>query len=245
MRAKFILLIFILFLFEGFAQTSKAINGKITNKGLNVAKVDIVNLTTKKNTTTNMFGAFTIEANENDVLLILSEDYFDEKIALTKQDLRSKTLTIELSKKPINLEEVKILNSNKMDYKVSQGEIAIAKLERYETAPRVQGVYTGDMPYGTDFVGLFKDVVNFFKKKKKKENLEHATFKDYAISVFDTDTFFYQKLKIKPEELELFFSYCEMDPSNKKVMRNKNVFETLEFLISKNESFIKLSRETK
>jgi hypothetical protein len=67
-----------------------------------------------------------------------------------------------------------------------------------------------------------------------------TNFKEYALSKFDKDEFFIKKLNIKPEDLFLFFSYCEKDLKSQPIIDNQNELETMDFLISKNIEFKKL-----
>ena len=205
-------------------------------------KIDVVNLNSKKSSTTDSQGNFSIEAKVGDELFVLSNDYYDIKISLTKEDFKIEKLIINLSKKPIELEEVTINKVEKISIKVSPEEIRMAKIAKFENSPKVLGVYTGEMPYGVDFVGLYKKIFKSNKKKDKEETPKFASFKEYALSIFDLKEFFYIKLNLKPEELDLFMAYCENGITYREIMKNGNPLETMGFLISKNEEFKKLGR---
>ena len=93
-----------------------------------------------------------------------------------------------------------------------------------------------------DFVGLFKKIFKSNKKKDKEGTSKFASFKEYAVSKFDVNEFFYKKLDINLEELDLFMTFCESDDNYKGIMKREDTLETLEFLTSKNEAFKKLER---
>ncbi len=238
-----LLLSFLLFTFLNcFSQTEKPIHGKVLFNEMPLEKIDIVNLNSKKSSTTDTQGNFSIEAKVNDVLFVLSKEYYDIKITLTKDDFKLEKLIINLSKKPIELDEVTVNRVEKISVKVSPEEIRMSKIAKFENGPKVLGVYTGEMPYGVDFVGLFKKI---FKSKKKKDSIKTSrfiSFKEYSFSKINTVDFIYKKLGIKRDELDLFMAFCESDPNYKAVMEREDTLETMEFLTAKSELFKKLER---
>jgi hypothetical protein len=241
LKLKLLLLTFLFAFLNCFSQTVKQIHGKIVFNGMAIEKIDIVNLATKKNSTTNSEGNFTIEAKVGDELFILSNDYYDIKMLLKNEDFSNEILIINLSKKPIELDEVTINKVEKIKVIVSPEEIKMARLAKYENGPKIAGFYTAEMPYETDFVGLFKKIFKS-NKKKEKDKSRFIDFKSYIHSKFDITSYFYKKLDLKPEEIDLFFTFIENDPKHKTIMKNENSLETIEFLNTKHEVFKKLER---
>ena len=242
MKQKLLLLLFFFTFLNCFSQDRKTIHGKVIFNEMAIEKIDIVNLTIKKSSTTDAEGNFSIEAKAGDELFVLSNDYYDRKITLEKKDFTSEKFIISLSKKPIELKEVAITKVEKISVKVSPEEIRMAKIAKFENSPKVLGVYTGEMPYGVDFVGLFKKIFKSNKKKDKDGTSKFASFKEYAVSKFDVNDFFYKKLKINLQELDLFMAFCETDANYKAIMQREDTLETMEFLTTKNEAFKKLER---
>jgi hypothetical protein len=242
LKQKLLLLLFFFTFLNCFSQDRKTIHGKVVFNEMAIEKIHVVNLTIKKSSTTDAEGNFSIEAKAGDELFVLSNDYYDIKITLEKQDFTSEKFIISLSKKPIELDEVTINKVEKINVTVSPEEIRMAKLAKYENSPKVLGVYTGEMPYGVDFVGLFKKIFKSNKKKDKEGTSKFASFKEYAVSKFDVNEFFYKKLDINLEELDLFMAFCENDDNYKAIMQREDTLETLEFLTTKNEAFKKLER---
>lgn len=258
MKLKLLFLLLIFNFLNGFSQT---IQGKVIFNQMALEKIDIVNLSTKKNTTTDGEGNFSIEAEANDVLFILSKDYYDRKITLTYNDFEKEKLIIHLEKKPIELDEVTVTSVGKINHGVTSADIKMAKLSKYENSPKVQGVYTGEMPYGMDFVRIFKMIFGSKKKKEKstyssskfgtneifyqelnpKSREQYFTdFKEYMFSKLDKNEFFYKKLNLMPEELNLFFEFCLSDSQSQKIINNQDLLATIDFLTAKNEQFKKL-----
>lgn len=242
MKQKLLLLLIFFTFLNCFSQDRKTVRGKVVFNEMAIEKIDIVNLAIKKSSTTDAEGNFSIEAKVGDELFVLSKDYYDIKITLTKEDFILEKLIIPLNKKPIELDEVTITNVGKVNFGISPEEIRMAKLAKFENSPKVLGVYTGEMPYGVDFVGLFKKIFKSNKKKDKEGTSKFASFKEYAVSKFDVNEFFYKKLDLNLEELDLFMAFCETDTNYKAIMQREDTLETLEFLTAKNEAFKKLKR---
>ena len=161
MKQKLLLLLFFFTFLNCFSQDRKTIHGKVVFNEMAIEKIDVVNLTIKKSSTTEAEGNFSIEAKAGDELFVLSNDYYDIKITLEKKDFTSEKFIISLSKKPIELDEVTINKVEKVNVTVSPEEIRMAKIAKFENSPKVLGVYTGEMPYGVDFVGLFKKIFKY------------------------------------------------------------------------------------
>lgn len=240
---KRILIIVLLFTFSiGFSQTEKLLHGKILSGKTSLSGIDIVNASSKKSTSTNSKGAFSILAKADDELLIISKDYIDKTIVVMQQDLDADNLVITLEKKPIELKEVSVTKAPSVKVKSTQTELAQAKLAKQANTPKVVGVYDGSIENGLDFVQIGKGIVNLFKGKDgAAETPPSIGFKEYMTANFTKD-FYTQKLKLKPEEIELFLSYCEADSKAKEIAAQQDPLKTTEFLISKNEEFKKLQR---
>lgn len=240
MKLKLPLLILLFTYLNCFSQSEKRIHGKVVFNQMPLEKIDIVNLNSKRSSTTDTEGKFSIEAKVKEVLLVLSKDFYDIRITITSKDFDKENFIINLEKKPIELEEVTIINAGKVGFIITPEELAMGKLSKYENSPKVVGVYTGEMPYGSDIIGIFMKIFRSKKKKDTSDISKLTNFKEYALSKFDKDEFFIKKLNIKPEELFLFFSYCEKDLKSQPIIDNQNELETMDFLISKNIEFKKL-----
>jgi hypothetical protein len=232
-------LLYLLFSFSflsTFAQTEKAIYGKISSLGTNLKNVDVINITSKKVVTTNELGDFIINAKVNEELFIISKDYIDQKIILTPLLFEKNNLVITLEKKPIELDEVKIVTAPEIKLKVGYNELNAAKLEKQQTRPTNSSVYTGEIVNGMDFVQIGKMLFGLFKKKKKQTYEEKTAVKDFIKNNF-SDDFFLKNLNLKPFEIERFIEYCQNDSNYKKTIATGDLFLITDFLISKKESY--------
>lgn len=235
---------FILFPILGFAQSEKLLHGKVLSEGKSIGNVDIVNTNSKKTSTTDSNGNFNILVKTGDELFIISKEYVDRKMILTQENLDSDNLLIHLEKKPIELDDVEITTTPSVKFKVSQADIDAGKLAKQARTLKVQNVYDGTIENGIDFVRMAKGLRNLFKNKdpeKREKPLPPIPFKDYLALNFDT-AFYTQKLKLKPEEIELFIAYCEVDSRAKSLAKRQDLLEMADFLFEKNDAFKKLER---
>lgn len=239
--SKITSLFFLLVSFTAFSQTEKLIHGKVSYQDSYQKNVDVINFTTKKITQTNASGEFEIHAKMGDALILMSEDFADQKYFLTEKDFDNGTVQIQLIEKPIPLDEVEIrqIKAIKLESVTYEG-IKMAQLEKQQTNPVNKDVYTGEIPLGTDFVQIGKMIGKLFKSKNpKREKQQPIPFKQYAEANFNP-TFYSKTLKLKPEDTKRFLEYCEADPKSKTVTKDNDELAILEFLLEKKTEFDKL-----
>ena len=209
-----------------------------------MSNIDIVNINSKKSTTSTSNGDFNLFVKPNDELFIISKEYSDRKITISGTDLNQENFTIILEKKAIELEDVNITRVKSMKIKIAQSDIDEIKITKSARALKPLNVYDGTIPNGIDFMRMGKGLINLFKNKDKvnpEKPLPAIPFKAFLAINFDSG-FYTQKLKLNPEEIALFISFCEADPRAKIISEHNNVLEAVAFLISKNEEFKKLKR---
>ncbi|MGC4040573.1 MAG: hypothetical protein QM710_07275 [Flavobacterium sp.] len=239
--SKITSILFLLISCTAFSQTSKLVHGKVSYQGNYQKNIDVVNFTTRKFTQTNASGDFEIEAKANDVLIFMSENFADQKYKLTAEDIEKNTILITLVEKPVPLDEVEIRQIKAIKVEaVSYEGIKMAKLEKEQSNPVNKDVYTGEMPYGMDFIQIGKMVGKLFKSKKPKtEKQDPIPFKEYAKTNFN-ESFFSKTLKVSPTETSRFLDYCDTDPKSKTVTEGNDELAILEFLMTKKTEFDKL-----
>ena len=226
------------------AQNEKVVTGKIVCEGKGIPNIDLVNLTSKKSTTTDSQGHFSIGVTLGDELYILSKEYLDFKLKITESHFRQEPLTITIEKKPIALEDVEIVNKSSLKVQISQADIDAIKLSKQANALKVVNVYDGTIENGVDFVRMFKGISNWFKNKDKEAQQKPVplpSFKNFLSSHYDRN-FYLNNLKLKPEEIDLFIAYCETDARAATLAARQDILEMADFLFEKNEAFQKLER---
>lgn len=103
----------VVFLFLFFTQFSQAqsdpwLQGKITNEGHPVEKVNIANETTGKSTISDFEGHFNIAAKKDDVLIFSAVNLETKRITVDQLHLDQKELSVKMNTSILPLEEVKV-----------------------------------------------------------------------------------------------------------------------------------------
>lgn len=238
--SKITSLLFLLLSCVSYSQTEKLIRGKVSYLDRYQKNVDVINFTTKKASNTNALGEFDINAKAGDALILMSENFADQKYVLTKEDVAKGSVLIELIEKPIALDEVEIkLIKDLKTAAVSYNDIKMAKIEKEQARPKNNEVYTGEMINGVDFVEIGKMIGKLFKSKKPKTSNTEVTFTEYSKVNFN-QSFYTKTLKLKPEDTARFIDYCQADSKSKMAMESNDELTILEFLMEKKTEFDKL-----
>lgn len=197
-------------------------------------------MATKKITVTDSEGSFSLLAKAGNELYFVSKNHLDRKIVLQRTDFE-KEFTIQLTPKPIELDEVKIDKNPLGKSLVTQQDLDAIKLEKQISRPVNTSVYTGEITNGLDFVRIGKGIAKLFRKKESdKEPLKPVIdFKDYVKDNFQED-FYTQTLRLKHEQIFAFIEFCEADPKSKNIAQQNNPLVVMDFLMSKSQVFKKL-----
>lgn len=249
MKVK-LLLVFSLVVHQfSFSQTEKRIKGKVLCDNFLLQKVDVINKTSKINTTTDEKGEFIIQAKANDSLYFYAKEFYLKKIKLTSDQMDQNNLVVLMFKIPEELEEVVIRTvatsgiSWEGDKKYKQEKRD--ELALYKNANRLKtGVYDGTIENGMDFGRIGKMVLDLFikEKEKPKEKVPEIEFATLAKNTCD-EKFYIETLKLKPDEVDLFLQFCDADPKSKKLIEHHNILSMMDFLSGKNIEFQRLKSQ--
>jgi hypothetical protein len=224
---------FLLFAFSDAMGQSFRIQGTLRAQEMWIAKADIANTRTQKHTTSAPDGSFSIEVVLNDVLYIVHPDFEIKKITIVSETVW--LYDIELTPKAIQLDEVAVDNLSNVKVSVSPSEQRLAEIKKEEMRSYT-GVYDGSMPYGVNFVSLFKGIGKLFKKKKE-EPTANAESLDQFIEHHFTEDYWTTTLRLQPEEKAPFLKFCMEDPQLQTLLARENGLELTEFFMLKREAF--------
>jgi hypothetical protein len=234
MKAKLLLFLFFFFYQFSFSQSKKSLKGILSSDSFLLQNVDVINKTSQKSTTTNDKGEFIIEVKSNDSLLFYSKNYYLKKIKLSKEQIEQNNLQVLMINKPEELEEVVInqIKSIKLskDKNYEQGKLDDIEVDKRGEKLRT-GVYDGSIENGMTKIKRL-----FGSENKTPPEIEFAAL---AKNICD-QKFYFETLKLKPEEIDLFFQFCDTDPKSKTLIKNHNVLSMMDFLLIKNIEFQKL-----
>lgn len=225
------------------SQTEKPWKGKVTSEGFPVRNAEIVNLRSKKTTITNENGEFSILAKAKDTLMFIAKNYQYKKKILEKDNEEKTNLLISLVRKPEELEEVIVLSKKSFTkIKFDKNIASQLTIEKAAINKKPIGIHDGTIENGRDLIEIGAMIIDFFKKEKedKKESVSKGEFKELARTNLN-DNFFINTLKLKPEEIELFLDFCDVDTKSKTVLENSNPLKLLDFILNKSEEFKKLN----
>ena len=243
MKVKLLVALFFLFLYSGYSQSEKLISGKITSENFTLQSVDVINKNTQKSTTTNDQGLFSIDSKLGDTLIFYKKDYFLKEIKLTINNFSSSLISVQLTKRAEELDEVIIKKAVAIDWKldtnyekIKRDELAADKAER-----RLKNIRIDDLTIdkGLDIARIGKTLFNLLVKENPTEKIVEVNFKEVALNICE-EKFFTQTLKLKPSEIELFLQFCDADPRSKSVLKEVNVLSMMDFLMTKNIEFKRL-----
>ena len=247
MKTKLKIMCFFFFCQLSFGQneTRKSLHGQFVNE---IALVDngyVFNLNSKTRTFISNQGFFDILAKAKDTLLVSSPSFKSKKIVLQEKDFLKTLFVINLEAQTTLLKEVIV--KGKMDIKPaignSQSIVDTQFTDDAKSSPINRTMPSdGTIENGMDFVRIFKMVSKVFKKDSdEKSGLNaQADFSDTVSKGLDR-YFFTNTLKLKSEEISLFLDYCESDPKSKNLLKEEDEFLLIDFLITKNEEFKRIT----
>jgi hypothetical protein len=217
----------------GFSQSTKVLNGRVFCDKIFLGSVEVVNETKKTVVLSNNQGNFSINVSQNDVLFFLSKKHTIKKITINTEILNASDFVVDLEIKPIELDEVEIVNLEKVNFKVKEVDVDAINISKNANRPK-NNIYTGEIENGIDFVRIGKMIFKIFKRKKIKsdDSASKIDFKTYIKSNFNT-SYFIKNLDLKVEEISWFLEYCNSDPNSKKVVQTSNILNVMDFLLSK------------
>jgi len=206
-----------------WSQTSneKILHGKIVADSASVAGIDVVNLGNEKVTVTNNKGQFSILAKADDILVFSSMTLEMKRMLVDEDDLKSETITIYMTPKINELNEV-IVKKN-----AAEGISIIPGQKQYTPAERK--LYTATS-------GLLDAPLNWLSGRtemlKKEIIVERKERMLYKVGVLYDDKYYIQTLKIPEIYIDDFQRYIIEDKEFAAALKVKNRTMML-FLISK------------
>jgi hypothetical protein len=238
----------LLFFFQlSFSQNEnrKSLHGQFINRSTSVDNGYVYNLNSKTRTFISDQGFFDVLAKAKDTLLVSSPSFKSKKIVIQDKDFSKPLFAVNLEAQTTLLKEVIV--KRKAEIKpITGGSQGIVDLQFFDDAKSSPVNRTmpsdGTIENGMDFVRVYKMVSKLFRNgSAKKTDLNSALdFSDVVSKGIDT-YFFTNTLKLKNEEIGLFLEYCENDPKSKSLIKQEDEFLLIDFLITKNEEFKRIT----
>lgn len=190
-------LLFLLFVaFAASAQKGKTLNGTVIVRDGSPANIHIVNLVTEVEVVTDAEGRFSLVASEGD-MLVLSGHHIDHMRRLIREDdYKDGTITIRISARPIELDEVTVAKGDRKDA-VSLG-ILTKPAKQYTPAERK--IFTAT---STAIDGLINKITGRTKRLKREALIEKKELLLEQLDGLWPDAF-YADLGISPDRIKGF-----------------------------------------
>ncbi len=242
---KILCIIFICQISFGQNENRKSLHGQFTNETAIVDNGYVFNLNSKTKTFISDQGFFDILAKAKDTLLVSSPSFKSKKIVIQDKDFSKPLFIVNLETQTTLLKEVIV--KRKAEIKPitgnSQGVVDLQFFDDAKSSPVNRTMPSdGSIENGMDFVRIFKMVSKVFKNDsaKKTDLSSNVDFSDVVSKGIDK-YFFINTLKLKNEEIGLFLDYCENDPKSKSLLKQEDEFLLIDFLITKNEEFKRIT----
>lgn len=211
---------------------SQNIKGNVQANNLPIHNVEVINSSKKDVVNTNSEGVFEIKAATGNWITFYHKNYDVVKIYVDSLFDYSKSLEIKLSEKSIKIEEV-LVEKKEPFLKGLKTGMPVLPYNKPSTNFSDGTVYT---PF--DFMAIGKLIIGLFENKdkiklKEKKPVQFRTFTSQSYS----NEFLANSLKLKPEDIEEFLSFCNFDPKAIEAVENSDELALLQFLITKSEEY--------
>jgi hypothetical protein len=225
--------------------TRKTLHGRVVNDSIAIENGLIFNVNAKTGSIIDQKGYFSILVKVKDTLVISSLGFKSKKIVLTERDISTSFFRVNLPAIARQLIEVVVYaqKGSKPELGNTQSIVDTQYYDDRQSSPR----NTLMMPTGTGDNGI--DCIRFYKMifKNLKKNNPNKT--DFVSDMSFTSTamqsvsysFFTNTLKLEDDQIGLFLLFCENDSKSKTFIEANEQFHIVDFLITKNEEFKKIT----
>lgn len=221
------------------------LKGQVRNDLVPVENVIVFNVNSKTGTIVNNYGFFTIMAKVSDTLVFSSLAFKSKKIVLSEKEFIMPQFVVKMDVFTNELAEVLILAKKEVN-PISGGTQKYVDRQYFDdersspkniTMPR-----DGSIEMGMDFVRIYKDILKILRRNnpKKADFYKDTSFSQLALNRVNY-SFFANTLKLKDDEIKLFLVFCENDPQSRTLMSPTNEFQLIDFLVSKNKEYKRIT----
>ncbi|AWI24673.1 hypothetical protein [Flavobacterium pallidum] len=217
MRKSNIFLPICLLLLQLLFSQERDIAGKISVRDGSPSNVHIVNVANEKEVVSDSEGNFMIPANVDDVLVLSAEHLEFQRIIVEKSMYYKGKIDITMMAKPTQLDEVEVVNHNKINA-VDLGILAKPAKEytpaerRLRTAGDFKPIQLlGIIAGGMEFDPIINAINGKTKRLKNEVKLEKKEMLLAKINENYTDEFFMNDLKVARDEISGFKYYLAED----------------------------------
>ncbi len=248
MKTKVTVLFFLFFMQFSFGQigAGKTIEGQVRNDLVPVENVIVFNVNSNVGTVVDPYGSFSVLAKVNDTLVFSSLAFKSKKIVLSEGDFIGAKLIVKLDVFTNELAEVLIRAKKELSpiQGNTQKYVDLKYFDDEKSSPKNRLMPpNGTIENGMDFVRIYKDVLGVLRAKnpQKTDFYKETSFSEVVMNKVNY-SFFSNTLHLKDDEIKLFLIYCENDSKSRVFMQPSEEFRLMDFLITKNEEYKKITQ---
>lgn len=247
MKNKITILVLCLFCQFCLSQvlTRKTLHGQIVNDSIKLENVIVFNVNSKTGMLIGSKGFFNILVKVNDTLVFSSLAFKSRKIILTEKQISAPILRVTLEAYTNQLAEV-IVPVKKKIKPINGNTQAIVDKQYFDdekSSPKNRTMPSdGTIENGMNFVRIYKDVLKTLRKNNPEiiDYTQNKSFTEVALKRVGYD-FFANTLQLNDDEIRLFLIFCENDPKSKSLIKSENEFQLIDFLVTKNKEYKKIT----
>ena len=247
MKNKITILVLCLFCQFCLSQvlTRKTLHGQIVNDSIKLENVIVFNVNSKTGMLIGSKWFFNILAKVNDTLVFSSLAFKSRKIILTEKQISAPILRVTLEAYTNELAEV-IVPVKKKIKPINGNTQAIVDKQYFDdekSSPKNRTMPSdGTIENGMNFVRIYKDVLKTLRKNNPEiiDYTQNKSFTEVALKKVGYD-FFANTLQLNDDEIRLFLIFCENDPKSKTLIKSENEFQLIDFLVTKNKEYKKIT----
>lgn len=264
MKNKLLVLLSFFFSLSAFSQfvQREVIKGQIISESHVDENVTVFNISSNKGAVSDQFGYFSIYARPTDTLVFSSVVFKSKHLVLDETDFKVIIVKVKLEEFINELDEVVVTpktlsgilekdskNLKVTDFKEDLDKNKIVNLmvegDQYSTLRNSAMPNDGTILYGMDFIEIGKMIGKIFKKDKPEKKIVFTSNKNFQEAVKDKFTyhFFTETLGLDQDEIGLFLSFCDTDPSVKNLLAVNKEIDLIDYLISKSKEYKKIPKK--
>jgi hypothetical protein len=247
MKTKILIVVVSLFTQLCFSQVESRmlLKGQVRNDLVPVENLIVFNVNSKTGVIVNSYGFFKIMAKVNDTLVFSSLTFKSKRFVLSEKEFIVPEFVVEMDVFTNELAEVLILAKKEVN-PISGGTQKYVDIQFFDdeksspknrTMPR-----DGSIEKGVDFVRIYKDILKILRKNnpEKVDFYKDTSFSELALERVNY-AFFANTLKLKDDEIKLFLVFCENDTKSRSLMAPSEEFQLMDFLVSKNKEYKRIT----
>jgi hypothetical protein len=217
----------------------------VVNDSIKLENGIVFNVTSKTGTVINQQGFFSILAKAKDTLVFSGLTFKSKKIVLTQKETLTPLLRIKLDAFINLLPEVLVYGDKKLNpiSGNSQKYVDMQYFDDEKSSPKNRTMPSdGTIENGMNFVRIYKDVLKALRKNnpERTDFTSEISFTELVMKKVSY-SFFTNTLNLNDDEIGLFLIFCENDSKSKIVMKPGNEFQVMDFLITKNKEFKRIT----